>query len=121
VGSAVGDGVVSVGVVSVGVGSVGAVSVGVVSVGAVSLGLVDGWAGDELVGDGSLLLVEGVPVGVAVDVVPGATGDASPRIATISVWNAPSCAEICATEYDVMVRPNWINRPQTSPSASSCS
>ena len=103
-------GVVSVGVVSVGAGSAGVVSVGVVSVGALSvgavpLGLVDDGAGEELVGDGSLLPTAGVPVAVGVG-GPGGTCGASPRIATISVLNASSWAEICATEYDVMVLPN---------------
>ena len=46
--------------------------------GVVPLGLVDDGAGDEPVGDGSLLPAGGVPVGDAVGaVVPGVTGGAS--------------------------------------------
>ena len=97
----------SVGVVSVGVVSVGVVSVGAVSVGVVPVGLDDDVVGDEPVGEGALLSVGGVPVGDAVGggVVPGTTGGAVSRIATISALNASSWVEICASEYDVMVLP----------------
>ena len=95
----------------------------VVGVVVVPFGLVDDGVGGEPVGEGSLLPVGGVPVGDAVGggVVPGATGGALSRIATISALNASSWVEICASVYDVMVFPKWANRPQTSPSASSCS
>jgi len=112
----------SAGAVSVGVVSVGVVSVGAVSVLVVPVGLDDDVVGDEPVGEGALLSVGGVPVGDAVGggVVPGTTGGAVSRIATISALNASSWVEICVSVYDVIVFPKWANRPQTSPSASSC-
>ena len=108
----------------------------------VSLGLavpVEDAAGAESVGDGGMLpsvgvpegvpagVPEAVPVGVPVAVpvgeavaVPGGTGGASSRIATISALNSSSWAEIWASEYAVMLCPNWVSRAQTSPRASSC-
>src|SRR4029079_17965932 len=92
------------------------------SEGVVPVGLDDDVVGDEPVGEGALLSVGVVPVGDAVGgVVPGTTAGAVSRIATISALNVSSWVEICASVYDVMVRPKWANRPQTSPSASSCS
>ena len=76
-----------------------------------------------LVGGGSLLTSVGVPVGdsVGVGVASGNIGGASPRIATISALNASSRVEISESEYVVMLCPNSVNLPQTSPSARNCS
>jgi hypothetical protein len=72
-----------------------------------------------LVGGGSLLTSVGVPVGdsVGAGVASGSIGGASPRIATISALNASSRVEISESEYVVMLFPNSVNLPQTSPSA----
>jgi hypothetical protein len=107
------------------VGAAGDASVDVVPVGLLDdVVPVGGLVGVALVGDGSLLPVLGVPVGVAdgvglVDVPPAGAGGASSRIATISALNSSSWAEIWASEYAVMSCPNWVSRAQTSPSASS--
>jgi hypothetical protein len=89
------------------------------------LGDVADGVGGELLGgvveEGTLLPSVGVPVGDGTGGVPGSSGGASPRIATISALNASSRTEISASEYAVMVFPSVVSRSQTSPSESSCS
>jgi hypothetical protein len=89
------------------------------------LGDVADGVGGELLGgvveEGTLLPSVGVPVGDGTGGVPGSSGGASPRIATISALNASSLTEISESEYAVMVFPSVVSRSQTSPSESSCS
>jgi hypothetical protein len=118
-GSVVGSVVGSLGLGSVVVGSV--LGLGSLELGSLGPAGLSGEVVGEPAGGGSLVPGAGAPLCDAVCVDVGTTGGASPRIATISAWNASSWVEISTSENAVMVFPNSANLFQTSLSASSCS